>query len=142
VATVFTTVSCSDDGDDDATSATPTTETSEFCAAVEELGDSLALLTDVDVSRDGTDELRNALDAVTDDIEAVPDATGDGSAESDAAIDDLRTAFGSLKDAVTGAADSESASDAVEAVAAAVTDVADAAAALTEVLRPECGEAG
>jgi hypothetical protein len=140
--TVFTVASCGDDGDDDSTAATPTTETSEFCVAVEELGDSLAALTDVDVTRDGTDELRGALDAVTDDIEAIPDATGDGSDEADAAIEDLRTAFDALKEAVTGAADEESADDAVEAVATAVTDLASAAGALTETLLPECGEAG
>jgi hypothetical protein len=139
---VLTGASCSDDGDDDSTSATPTTGTSEFCAAVEELGDSLAALTDVDITRDGTDELRGALDAVTDDIEAVPDATGDGSDEADAAIEDLRTAFGALQDAVVDAGDEESAGEAVEAIGAAVADLAEAAGALTGVLRPECGAAG
>jgi hypothetical protein len=141
-ATLFTAASCSDDGDGDAADETPTTETSEFCAAVEELGDSLAALTDVDVTRDGTDELRAALDTVTDDIEAIPDATGDGSDESDAAIEEVRTAFDALKEAVTEAGDAPSAGDAVEAIGAAVIDLAEAAGALTETLLPECGEAG
>ena len=50
-AMVLTGAACGDDGDDDAAGSTSTTaEVSEFCGAIEELGDSLAALSDVDIT--------------------------------------------------------------------------------------------
>jgi hypothetical protein len=142
VVTVFTGAACGDDGDDDSTATTPTTETTEFCAAIEELGDSLAALTDVAVTREDTDELRAALDAVMDDIEAIPDAAEAGYDEVDDEVEDVRTASDALSETVAGAGDEERTSDAVATIGAAVTDLAEALGALGEALRPDCQGTG
>ena len=103
-------VACGDD-DDGASTTTETTvpppttspgpvgsASAELCAAHDDLRTSIGALTDVDVVRNGTSAITDAVSAISDDLGAVRAATGsDLRPQVDAfqqALDDLQAAVG------------------------------------------------
>ena len=117
-------VGCGDDDDD----------SSALCTDRDQLSASVQALGDVDVTADGTDALRTAVDDVVDDVDQLAEDAGDELGdEVDAvrdAISDVGTTLGSIGD--------QSVSSVLESLQSELTELSDAAQTLVDEAGQDC----
>jgi len=117
-------VGCGDDDDD----------SSAVCEDRDQLSASVQALGDVDVTADGVDALRTAVDDVVDDVDQLAEDAGDElSDEIDAvrdAISDVGTVLGTIGD--------QSVAGVIESLQAELTELSDAAQALVDEAGQAC----
>lgn len=105
-----------------------------YCNAGEDLQDSVAALTDVDLIAEGTDGLDSALDAITDDLDTLKDAATDTAADDVDAVEAAVSDFGDALSSLGGELSSEN----VDGVVTAVESMASAVNGLATTLT-DCG---
>jgi hypothetical protein len=116
-------------------STTTTTSVEAVCEARDDLTNSIKALTDVDVVKNGTSSITEAIEAITTNLGKVKDAA---SAELKPKVDEFQSALRDLQDAVTNAG-----SSGVSGIVSAASDAASSGAAVvTSLQNLGCSESG
>lgn len=131
-ASVLGLAACGDDGDGGDEGAA---EEPGICEARADLDTSFAALGDIDIVNDGTDALREAVDAIAADVEALREAAGDEAADE---VDAVEESYDAVVAAVGDLGEGGSIATGASAVGTALADFGTALGDLAVALTQEC----